>query len=75
MRIADFGLAKSHRSKSYSFCGSLQYMAPQIIKGDGHGKFVDFYCLGALLFEMLMGYPPFYDPTNDNLQTKKKILT
>ena len=60
MKIADFGLAKEHSSKSYSFCGSIEYMAPEIIRGKGHGHLVDFYCLGALLYEMLIGHPPFY---------------
>jgi serine/threonine protein kinase len=36
-------------------------MAPEIITGKGHQQFVDYYCLGALLYEMLVGYPPFYD--------------
>lgn len=60
LKITDFGLAKSCRIKSYSFCGSLEYMAPEIIIGKGHSKEIDYYCLGALLYEMLMGYPPFY---------------
>jgi protein kinase A len=38
-------------------------MAPEIITGTGHIKTVDFYCLGALLYEMLIGFPPFYDPS------------
>ena len=62
IKIADFGLAKNFRERGYSFCGSLEYMAPEIIIGEGHSKDVDFYCLGSLLYEMLIGYPPFFDP-------------
>ena len=40
-------------------------MAPEIIKGSGHTEIVDYYCLGALLYEMLIGFPPFYDPNQE----------
>jgi serine/threonine protein kinase len=36
-------------------------MAPEIIQGAGHQHYVDFYCLGAILYEILVGHPPFYD--------------
>ena len=64
VKIADFGLAKTSNKRSYSYCGSLEYMAPEIINGQGHLKYVDFYCLGALLYEMLIGRPPFYDSSS-----------
>lgn len=62
IRIADFGLSKiiPQRQKSYSFCGSPEYMSPEMLQGAGHDRRVDIYCLGALLFEMLTGLPPFY---------------
>lgn len=62
IRIADFGLTKiiPLRAKSHSFCGSPEYMSPEMLNGTGHDRKVDFYCLGALLFEMLTGLPPFY---------------
>lgn len=62
IRIADFGLSKviPKRQKSYSFCGSPEYMSPEMLQGTGHDRRVDIYCLGALLFEMLTGLPPFY---------------
>lgn len=63
IRIADFGLAKiiPKRAKSYSFCGSPEYMCPEMLAGSGHDRKVDIYCLGALLYEMLTGLPPFYN--------------
>jgi serum/glucocorticoid-regulated kinase 2 len=62
IRIADFGLSKiiPHLHKSYSFCGSPEYMSPEMLACVGHDKRLDIYCLGALLFEMLTGLPPFY---------------
>lgn len=63
VRIADFGLSKviPPRQRSFSFCGSPEYMSPEMLACIGHDKRLDIYCLGALLFEMLTGLPPFYN--------------
>ena len=39
----------------------VQYLAPEIIQSKGHGKSVDWWALGILIYEMIAGYPPFYD--------------
>ncbi|CAK60107.1 unnamed protein product (macronuclear) [Paramecium tetraurelia] len=68
VRIADFGLSKpeiGREEKAYSFCGSPEYMAPEMLLKLGHSQTVDFYCLGALLYELLTGLPPYYS-TNTN---------
>lgn len=63
LKLADFGLSKilpSIASLTNSFCGSPEYMSPEMLLGYGHGFAVDYYSLGAILFEMLTGLPPFY---------------
>ena len=75
IRIADFGLSKiiPPRHKSYSFCGSPEYMSPEMLACVGHDKRLDIYCLGALLFEMLTGLPPFYS-RDDTQGMYEKIM-
>jgi serine/threonine protein kinase len=63
VRLADFGLAKDRMHEgalTYSFCGSPEYMSPEMLEKRGHGRAVDYYSLGALLYEMVTGLPPFY---------------
>ena len=63
IKLADFGLSKvlsSYDALANSFCGSPEYMSPEMLMGTGHGFAVDYYSLGAILYEMLTGLPPFY---------------
>jgi serine/threonine protein kinase len=68
--LTDFGLSKEGVYDNYmarSFCGSVAYLAPEMIKRQGHGKAVDWYLLGVLLYEMLIGTPPYFSPNRDQL--------
>ncbi|CAD8205925.1 unnamed protein product [Paramecium octaurelia] len=68
VRIADFGLSKQlDQEIAYSFCGSPEYMAPEMLLKQGHNLQLDLYCLGALLYELITGLPPFYSRNTDEI--------
>lgn len=64
VQLADFGLSKegikSGEKGTRSFCGTPEYLAPEVLDRKGHGFAVDWWALGALLYEMITGLPPWY---------------
>lgn len=72
--LTDFGLSKESISEgqTHTFCGTIEYMAPEILSREGHGKAVDWWSLGALTFDMLTGTPPFSG--SNRKKTMEKIL-
>lgn len=74
IRLTDFGLSKEGIQDDFSgansFCGTPEYLAPEILNRSGHGRAVDWWSLGALLYEMLTGLPPFYCRDRDRLFEK-----
>lgn len=62
IKMTDYGLAKFMKpgDLSYSFVGTPEYLAPEIIRQNGHGLDVDWWSFGILIYEMLVGRPPFF---------------
>jgi len=60
--LTDFGVAKEfdENTRSNSMCGTVEYMAPEIVQGRGHDKAADWWSVGILLFEMLTGKVSFF---------------
>lgn len=70
VKLTDFGLSKEgiqDNCSAKSMCGTPEYLAPEILDKRGHGKAVDWYSLGALMYEMLTGLPPFYTRDREKL--------
>lgn len=72
LKITDFGFAKVVTERTYTLCGTPEYIAPEVIKNEGHGKAADWWALGILIYEMLIGTPPYYD--NNPIKIYEKIL-
>ena len=69
-KLTDFGLSKEGVYESQgaqSFCGSIAYLAPEMLKKNGHGKAVDWYLLGVLLYEMLVGVTPYFSNNKEQI--------
>ncbi|CDW73477.1 UNKNOWN [Stylonychia lemnae] len=73
--LTDFGLAKilNDNAQAYSFCGTPEYLAPEILNEKGHTFPVDWWALGILTYEMIVGFPPFYTGSNNNLKMYELI--
>ncbi|OQS01305.1 cAMP-dependent protein kinase catalytic subunit [Achlya hypogyna] len=73
-KIVDFGFAKKLLQKTYTLCGTPEYLAPEIVTGVGHGVAVDNWALGILIYEMVVGDSPFADSREDHLSICRAIL-
>ena len=76
LKIADFGFAKKLKAdegwKTYTLCGTPDYLCPEIVTGQGHGKGCDWWTLGILIYEMLASFPPFV--ADEPIETYRKII-
>lgn len=72
--LTDFGLSvelTEEKPKATTFCGTPEYLAPEIVKNLGHGKPVDWWSVGILLYELTVGIPPFY---SNDVNTMYKLI-
>mmetsp|Transcript_23226 Transcript_23226/g.22797 ORF Transcript_23226/g.22797 Transcript_23226/m.22797 type:complete len:142 (-) Transcript_23226:344-769(-) len=69
IKLADFGLSKlvDEDKLSNSFCGTPEYMAPEVVNGSGHSFSADWWTLGSLIYELIVGIPPFYSTNKHKL--------
>lgn len=72
LKLVDFGFAKKIDTRSWTVCGTPDYLPPEIIRQSGHSKAVDWWALGILIYEMLTGDPPFSDA--DTMVMYEKIM-
>ncbi|KAF6205858.1 hypothetical protein GE061_020032 [Apolygus lucorum] len=71
-KLADFGWATSSVCKPHGYCGTTDYMAPEVIQGKAYNHSVDIWCLGVMTFELLVGWGPFRSSKPST--TKEKIV-
>ena len=72
LKLTDFGFAKYCETRTYTLCGTPEYLAPEVLLNKGHGKPVDWWTLGILTYEMIAGIDPFND--SDPMVIYQKIL-
>ena len=76
LRITDFGLSKEGVSSAdgtsgtKTFCGTPEYLAPEVLENKPHGKAVDWWSFGTLVYELMCGLPPFYDQNTQRMYQK-----
>lgn len=72
LKITDFGFCKVLQGRTWTLCGTPEYLAPELILSKGYGFSVDWWSFGVLLYEMSAGYPPFF--ANEPMKTYEKIV-
>jgi serine/threonine protein kinase len=71
IKLIDFGSATEDSDLKYTICGSPEYLSPEMLRTQGYRKSVDFYSLGAFLYEILVGAPPGYSENREEMYNNK----
>jgi CRP-like cAMP-binding protein len=75
LKVVDFGFAKVVEDRSYTLCGTPEYLAPELVLGKGHNRGVDYWALGVLIYEMVVGHSPFSGGGSaDQVQIYRNII-
>lgn len=76
VKLVDFGFAKQigHKNKTWTFCGTPEYVCPEILLNTGHDLTADLWAMGCLIFEILSGRPPFSVKSGNQLEIYRNIL-
>ncbi|CAG9334062.1 unnamed protein product [Blepharisma stoltei] len=72
IKLVDFGFSKIVPGRTYTLCGTPNYMAPEVLLNQGHGKAVDWWAFGVFLYELLTGVDPFAD--DDTMEIFQNIV-
>lgn len=78
IKLTDFGLSKENiegMKDATSLCGTAEYLSPEILQRQGHGKATDWWSFGAIIYEMLVGLPPFYSKDREKLYQNIKYAS
>jgi serine/threonine protein kinase len=70
IKFIDFGFAKQISERTYTLCGTPEYLAPEIIRGEGSSFSSDWWAFGVLVYEFLIGHSPFADENENRMYQK-----
>lgn len=73
IKLADFGLAEFDDNEMRGFCGTIEYMSPEMVRCVGYGKSTDWWSFGILIWEMAFGETPFYKYRDDRIEACARI--
>lgn len=75
LKITDFGFCKILKDRTYTMCGTPEYIAPEIIQSKGYGQSVDWWSYGILIYELCAGYSPFAVGDPEQMVMMERIVS